>query len=55
MHRVEKCMHNKCTGLYGELTTASSHVFLSHQKKNVNFIDSTSIAARTTVHVPIQK
>ena len=54
MHRVETCIRNKCMGLYGELSTASSRVFLSH-KKIVNFIDNTSIAVKTTLHIPIQK
>ena len=55
MHRVKTCLHNKCMGFYGELATASSHVFLSHKKYNEHFIDSTSIAAKTTLHIPIRK
>ena len=55
MHTVKTCLHNKCMGFNGELTTASSHVFLSHKRNNVHFIDSTSIAAKTTLHIPIQK
>ena len=53
MHRVKICVHNKCMGFYEELTTASSHVFLSHKKNNEHFIDSTSIAAKTTLHIPM--
>ena len=55
MHRVKTCLHNKYMGFYGELTTASSHVFLSHKRNNVHFIDNTSIAAKTTLHIPIRK